>query len=73
MAETVSTGGTKQFKYPKGYAPKPTKEYKLEIDEAYNKYYDRRKCERKRRIWIWIILAILVILVLLGFWWIKNS
>jgi hypothetical protein len=68
MAETVATGGIKQFQYPRGYSPKPTKEYKLEIDEAYNKYYDRRKRERKQKIWIWIIVAILILLGLI-IWW----
>jgi hypothetical protein len=72
MAETVSTGGTRQFQYPKGYAPKPTKEYKIEIDKAYNKYYDRKKKERKNRIIILIIIAILI-LVGLGIWWVTRK
>ncbi|MBS3077138.1 hypothetical protein J4233_02600 [Candidatus Pacearchaeota archaeon] len=71
MAETVSTGGLKQFVRPKGYSPKPTKEYKLEIDEAYNKYYERRKHERKRRTLLWIIIA-LIVLIGLGIWWVTR-
>jgi hypothetical protein len=68
MAETVSTGGVKQFVRPKGYGPKPTREYKMEIENAYDKYYERRRKERKNRIIVWVVIA-LIILAGLGIWW----
>lgn len=64
MAERVSTGGTMQFEYRKGQRPKPTKEYKLEIEQAYNKYYDRKKKEKRNRTIMWIVVVIIVLLVL---------
>jgi hypothetical protein len=68
MAETVSTGGNMQFQYRKGHGPKPTKEYRIEIEEAYDKYYDRKKKEKKNRIMIWIVIVILILLAF-GIWW----
>jgi len=72
MAETVSTGGTMQFRYKKGHHPKATKEYKVEIEEAYNEYYNRRKEEKKRKTLVWIIIAIIAILILLGIFFLRS-
>jgi hypothetical protein len=72
MAERVSTGGNMQFHYQKGHRPETSKEYKLEIEEAYNKYYDRRRKERKNQIIFWIVVAILILLAF-GIWWFSRN
>lgn len=72
MAETVTTGGLKQFVRRKGDYPKASQEYKLEIEDAYDKYYERKKRERKQRIWLWI-LVILIILIIAGVWWFSRN
>ncbi|MBU0466445.1 MAG: hypothetical protein KKD94_01295 [Nanoarchaeota archaeon] len=73
MAETVSTGGAMQFRYKKGHHPKPSKEYKLEINNAYSKYYERKKKEKKRKTIIWILIIITIIILLLAITFLRSS
>ena len=67
MAETVHTGGLNTFVRPKGHYPKPSKEFMIEIEEAYDRARERKKKEKKRKILI-LFVAILILLVL-GVWW----
>ena len=58
----VNTGGLKKFVYSKDHKPKADPEVEREIDEAYKKYYERKRKERIRN---WII-AIVIVLGILG-------
>jgi uncharacterized membrane protein YvbJ len=64
MGESVSTGGSMQFRYKKGHKPQMKEEEKYEIQQAYNEYYERRKREKRRR--KWILIAVVVLVILLG-------
>ncbi len=64
MAERVHTGGTRSFDYGKGYNPRLNDEDKRGIEEAYEKYYQRKAEEKKRQKIIWIsIIGIILILI----------
>jgi len=63
MAERVSTGGTREFIY-NGERPSLSDAEKKEIRSAYNRYYERKRIERKRRNFI-IAVAFLIILIAL--------
>lgn len=64
MAEEVSTGGLKSFRYGKGKDLKMSNEQKKEIDEAYGKYYERREKEKRNRTIFWVVAGLIVLLVL---------
>ena len=74
MAEQVLTGGVKSFSYNKQVELRLDDERKKDIKEAYNKYYERKDKEKrnKKRNWIILIIAILIILVLAGIWVLRQ-
>ncbi|MBU0907464.1 MAG: hypothetical protein KKD18_02400 [Nanoarchaeota archaeon] len=72
MAERVSTGGTMEFQYQKGHRPKPTKEFTIEIEEAYDRARIRKAKERRNRAIVWIVVIILI-LAALGIWWFTRK
>lgn len=72
MAEKVSTGGTMEFRYQKGQKVKPTKEFTIEIEQAYDKARERKAKERRNRIIMWIVI-ILVLILLFGVWWFSRN
>ena len=59
------TGGLKQFDY-RVNAPRVSPTEKEEIELAYEKYYDRRENERKRKRNLWWIIALIVLVILIG-------
>jgi flagellar basal body-associated protein FliL len=63
MIEEVQTGGLKKFSYPKE-TPKLKEEYKKEINEAYEVYYERKREEKKRKKLIWLLLALLLVIII---------
>lgn len=72
MAETVSTGGNMQFQYRREHRPKPTKEYRIEIEEAYDKARVRKAKERRNKIIMWTVI-VLVLILLFGIWWFTRN
>jgi cytoskeletal protein RodZ len=73
MVEEVQTGGLQTFSYKKGYHPKASQEDKDEIEEAYQRAYERKKKEKKRKTLIWTIIIIAILLILSGLIWYLNS
>jgi len=67
MGENVSTGGTKDFHYPKGHEPKLKEDEKKEIGHAYDKYYVRRAREKRNKTIMIVIIAVIIIAIILGF------
>ena len=70
MSEQVVTGGLKTFNYGKDVELRLDDERKKDIKEAYDKYYQRKEVEkRKKRIsWVLLIIVLLIALVLLWIW-----
>ena len=66
MAESVSTGGVMRFTYEKGREMSLSEREKREIREAYERARERKRREEKRRMTMWII-ALIVILILVGY------
>jgi len=62
MAEHVHTGGMMSFKYGKNH-PKIDKEYKEDIDEAYERYYERKNKEKRNRTILYAIIALIILLI----------
>ena len=70
MPEQVSTGGLKTFDYNKNINLVLDDERKRDINEAYDKYYQRKDKDekQKKRNWIILIIIILIALILIGIW-----
>ena len=64
MVERVETGGLFSFNYEKGDDPKISKSQRKEIADAYNIYYERRRKERRAKIFRWGLAALFVLVVL---------
>ena len=60
MAEDVSTGGLKKFRYDHPEAPKLSNNEKSEIRRAYEKADKRRRKERLTKWIIWIITLLIL-------------
>jgi len=69
MAEEVNTGGLVRFGY-KGEAGKLDEERKSDINRGYEEYALRKKTEKRNRL-ILIGVIVLVVLVGLGYWFLK--
>lgn len=67
MAEEVSTGGMMKFRYGKGSQGKLNEDDRRAIQRGYAEAEERKKRERKNRMIIWVIIA-LIILLGLGYW-----
>tara|TARA_Y100000310_G_C20602544_1_gene773823 strand:+ start:472 stop:681 length:210 start_codon:yes stop_codon:yes gene_type:complete len=68
--EQVSTGGVVTFNYKDGDRKRASDEMKNSIKRAYEDADIREKREKKNRL-IWIIVAILFILMVVGFVFIR--
>ena len=66
MKERVHTGGVMSFNYSSRKPGKLSNEKKREINEAYGKYYERKRKEKRNKIIGWGI-AIFLILAVLAF------
>ncbi|MFH1425458.1 MAG: hypothetical protein ABIG28_01870 [archaeon] len=67
MAETITTGGVKTFRYQKGHNPRFNKEQKLEIQKAYAQAEERKKKKKKKKkIIILAIIVLIIISIILG-------
>jgi predicted nucleic acid-binding Zn ribbon protein len=64
MAEGVNTGGTVRFEYGKGYDPKFSEEEKQGIRDAYQASYERKARERRNKIIIYSVVALIVIAII---------
>ncbi len=68
MAEEVSTGGLKSFRYGNGSERKLDNNRKSAIASGYEQYYERKALERRNRLIFWalglIALAGLTYLIL---------
>ncbi|PIN89006.1 hypothetical protein COU60_05005 [Candidatus Pacearchaeota archaeon CG10_big_fil_rev_8_21_14_0_10_34_76] len=61
--ERVTTGGMIRFEYPKGHNPKLSIEEKREFDEAWKKAKERIKKEKRNKIIIGSIIALIIIII----------
>jgi len=65
MVERVETGGLMSFEYSGGERKKLGKKEQKEIKGAYDKYYERRVKEKRRKRIVWGVVIILLILILI--------
>ena len=68
--ERVSTGGTKTFEYSGGDL-KLDEERKKAIAEGYEKYNERKVREKRNKLILWIIVAI-ILLIVISFFVLKS-
>tara|TARA_Y100000310_G_scaffold336250_1_gene420286 strand:- start:270 stop:482 length:213 start_codon:yes stop_codon:yes gene_type:complete len=61
MAERVQTGGVKSFDYSKRKQRKLVDSEKSEIRQAYMRAGERKQRERRNRILMWVIIALILI------------
>ena len=71
MAEEVQTGGVMSFRYDSSSIGKLSDERKREIEEAYKEADERKKKEKSGKIFIWILIFI-VVLIILAYFFLKN-
>ena len=62
MAEEVSTGGLKSFRYSK-VKTELDEERKRAIAQGYEQYYERKTRERRNKLIFWIIGFILLLVI----------
>lgn len=67
MAEKVSTGGNMTFNYDKGHAPKLDERGRREIEEAYARAEERKRKERRNRIILGVVIALIVVAAALSY------
>ena len=65
MGERVETGGLMSFDYGRKKNPKLGDKKEKEINDAYEKYYERKKREKRNKIIIWMVI---VLALILGVW-----
>ena len=66
MVERVETGGLMSFDYSRSGGSKLDDDEKREIDEAYARAEERKQKERRNRIILWVVVA-LIVLGVVGF------
>jgi len=64
MVERVQTGGVMSFDYSSQKRGKLSDEKKRDIKEAYGKYHERKRKERRNKIIGWGIVIFLILAVL---------
>jgi hypothetical protein len=63
MVVRVETGGMKTFDYSKIEKRELSSDKKRQISEAYGKYYERKRRDKKNKIIFWILVSLGVILL----------
>jgi len=72
MVEDVQTGGIMQFKY-KGNNVKLDDERKSAIEEGYKQAEERKRIERKRKKIRWFGIVLVILVMLIGLYFIFNA
>lgn len=64
MAEGVNTGGIIKFQYGKDYNPRFSEEQRQEIKDAYQASYERKAREKRNKIILYAIIAIIIVAII---------
>jgi len=64
MAEQVQTGGLMQFRYDKQKESDLDPERKYDIDLGYAEADERKRREKKNKIILWIVVALIIVAIL---------
>ena len=70
MPEDVQTGGLMKFRYDKDRKNELSEEKKREIREAYARADERKRREKKNKVIMWVVIALIVIAIV-GFYFMR--